>query len=323
MVEPQIVVLVVAGSSPVGHPASQAAKVLLFGAGASFGSQRSVPVPPLSANLFDGLVCFAPRTWGSLPAPWPSQFRADFEAAMSSYIDTGAFGAPLQWDMATYFFTQFAATPSSTYVKLLAALAPRISEYLFVTLNYELLLFQAKSIAGIPADRFRVCLPHGNACLCCSGVSATAGVSFTGGVSTGGSVRVFRDRTDFMSERTANVFPPVMSYYEPKKFTVSCANFIQDQRAQFEQEVLAADKVAIVGARVHVVDQHIWGPLAKTKAKLLYLSGATDAPTFTAWSSGQSRSSDIAVPKYFDDGVADLRRIPDVNLCRVNFTQQR
>jgi hypothetical protein len=225
---------------------------------------------------------------------------------MSSYVSTGAFGAPLQWDMAYYFFTQFAATPSSTYVKLLAALAPRISEYLFVTLNYELLLCQAKSIAGIPVDRFKVCLPHGNASLCCSGISATAGASFTGGVSTGGNVRVFRDRTDFVSERDTNVFPPVMSYYEPTKFTVSCENFIQDQRAQFEQEVLAADKVVIVGARVHAADRHIWGPLARTKANLLYLSGAKNAPTFAAWSSSQNRSGDIAVPKDFDDGVADL-----------------
>ena len=282
-------------------------KVLLFGAGASFGSELTpVPVPPLGPNLFDALVRFAPRSWGSLLSPWPSQFRADFEAAMSSYISMGSFGAPLQWDMAEYFFTQFAATPSSTYVKLLTALAPRISEYLFVTLNYEQLLCQAKSIAGIPDDRFKVCLPHGNASLCCSGISATAGASFTGGVSTGGKVRVFRDRTDFMSERETNVFPPVMSYYEPTKFTVSCENFIQVQRAEFEQEVLAADRVAIVGARVHAPDQHIWGPLAATKAKLLYLSGAEDAPTFTAWSSSQSRSDDIAVPKYFDDGVADL-----------------
>jgi hypothetical protein len=127
-----------------------------------------------------------------------------------------------------------------------------------------------------PKDK--VCLPHGNACLCCSGISATAGVSFTGGISTGGSVRVFRDQTDFLSERNTNVFPPVMSYYEPTKFTVSCANFIQDQRAQFRQEVLAADRIAIVGARVHAPDQHIWGPLAKTNAKLLYLSGARDSP---------------------------------------------
>jgi hypothetical protein len=282
-------------------------RVVLFGAGASFGSEPTARVPPLGAKLFDELVSFAPRTWGTLPSPWPAHFRSDFEGGMSSFINGGGFGAPLQWDMATYFFTQFSATSSSTYVKLLSGLAKNIEQYLFTTLNYELLLFQAKGLAGIPIEKFKVCLPHGNSCICCSDISATRGVSFTGGVSTGGTVRVFRDIPDFMSERASNVFPPVMSYYEPNKFTVSCANFINDQRSQFEQAVLSADKVALVGVRVHVVDRHIWEPLGKTKAKLLYLSGASAAGDFSRWCSSKGRSGDIAVPKYFDDGLGDLQ----------------
>jgi hypothetical protein len=140
-------------------------RVVLFGAGASFGSEPTARVPPLGTKLFGELVRFAPATWGALPAPWPSYFRADFEPAMAAFINVGGFGAPLQWDMATYFYTQFTATPSSTYVTLFKVLASTIDEYLFATINYELLLFQARACRNsrgetrrVPPARKLVCL---------------------------------------------------------------------------------------------------------------------------------------------------------------------
>jgi hypothetical protein len=281
-------------------------RVVFFGAGASYGSELTGNVPPLGTRLFDELVRFAPRTWGTLPPPWPSQFRSDFEPAMGSFIQSGGFGAPLQWDMADYFFTQFVATTSSVYAALIKAIASQIENYLFVTINYELLLFQARALVGVQLEKFNVCLPHGNSCLCCVGISATRGVSFTGGVSTGGNVRVFRDLADFRSEKGRNIFPPVMSYYEPNKFTVSCSNFIQPERGRFEQAVLSADKAAVVGVRVHPIDRHIWQPLARTKAQLLYLSGPSAANDFSSWCANQSRAGDLSIPKYFRDGIQDL-----------------
>ncbi len=97
-------------------------------------------------------------------------------------------------------------------------------------------------MAGVATDKFQVCLPHGNSCLCCEGVSATHGVQFTGGVSTRGKVRVFKDMADFRAEKIRNIFPPVMSYFEPNKFTVSCANLIQAERHRFEQAILISRK---------------------------------------------------------------------------------
>jgi hypothetical protein len=137
-------------------------RVVFFGAGASFGSEATVRVPPLGTKLFDELARFAPGTWGALPAPWPNRFRSDFEPAMSAFINAGGFGAPLQWDMATYFYTQFTATPSSAYVTLLKLLADTIDRYLFVTLNYDVLLYQARAFAAIPVQKLAVCLPHGS-----------------------------------------------------------------------------------------------------------------------------------------------------------------
>jgi hypothetical protein len=279
-------------------------RVVLFGAGASFGSEPKARVPPLGTKLFDELASFAPRTWGALPNPWPGQFRSDFETSMAGFISAGGFGAPLQWDMASYFYTQFAATSSSAYVELLKALAPKIDRYLFVTLNYELLLFQASTISGM--DKLDVCLPHGNSCICCSNISASAGVSFTGGISTAGEIRVFHNLRDFMSERTKNVFPPVMSYYEPNKFTVSGANFIEDERVRFETAVASAERIALIGVRLHLIDKHIWEPLRNTKARIIYVSGPSSAAHFSRWAENEGRMNDLSVSKYFREGMSDL-----------------
>lgn len=108
-------------------------RVVFFGAGASYGSEPTARFPPLGDKLLEELALFAPRTWGALPPEWTSKFRTDFEVAMAAFINSGGFGAPLQWDMAEYFFTQFSATKSSVYTALIRDLARNIDQYLFVT----------------------------------------------------------------------------------------------------------------------------------------------------------------------------------------------
>jgi hypothetical protein len=271
-------------------------RVILFGAGASKGSEQGVTVPPLGGELFDQLANWAPNSWGALRNPWPSRFRQDFEQAMAQLMEEGVFAARFQWDMAAFFFTQFTATHNSVYKQLIVGLSPRLKQFLFVTINYDLLLFQARTLAEVPADALEVCLPHGSSCLRCLGVTASHGVSFSGRVSTGGSVRPFRTLPEFKAERAKNVFPPVMSYFEPNKSTVSCSEFIASERARYEERVLAAERVAIVGVKVHPIDAHIWEPLA----------GASGASEFQQWSAQNSRVGDMAIPKYFRDGLPDL-----------------
>jgi hypothetical protein len=56
--------------------------LILFGAGASFGSDDPSLVPPLGQNLFDALCKFNPRGWGAVEMESARQFRTDFEKAM-------------------------------------------------------------------------------------------------------------------------------------------------------------------------------------------------------------------------------------------------
>jgi hypothetical protein len=186
-------------------------RVVLFGAGASFGSDVS-GTPPLGPDLFLALTQSSPE-WASLPAPWPARFKSDFEGAMAALIQAGIFAA-LQWSMAAYFFKQFRVSDASVYLRLLRELVGTDQNIAFVTLNYETLLFQAAPKVGmtlsIGAEQrvgttFPLVLPHGSSILKCIGVSGTRGVSFTG-VSTSGSVSIMQGSHEFDQERAKNVF---------------------------------------------------------------------------------------------------------------------
>jgi hypothetical protein len=281
-------------------------KVILFGAGASYGSELESRVPPLGEQLFDELADFAPDTWGSLLPPWPEQFRDNFETAMSSFLSKGIFAGAYQWDMADFFYGKFQATPSSAYVDLINGLQECIKEILFATLNYETLLFQARVFSGIDEKDFSLCLPHGNSALFCDSVSGNRGVIYSGHVATSGRDRYFHDRREFLREKASNTFPPVMSYYEPSKFTVSGANYIETERTKFKAFVEKADKIAVIGTRVHAPDRHIWEPLAMARGTILYVSGAKGARCFREWAASEKRMGDIVLESHFRESIGKI-----------------
>ena len=117
----------------------------------------------------------------------------------------------------------------------------------------------------------------------------------------------FKDIADFRNEAKSNVFPPVMSYFEPNKFTVSCSNFIDDNRRQFAATIAASEKIAIVGLNVHPVDRHIWEPLSKTNGQVFYLGGSVGGAKYQTWAGSVGRSKDIVDARYFADGYDALR----------------
>jgi hypothetical protein len=55
--------------------------IILFGAGASYGSDNS-GIPPLGNNLFSELARFNPPGWGSLSIEYKNTFNDDFEQGM-------------------------------------------------------------------------------------------------------------------------------------------------------------------------------------------------------------------------------------------------
>jgi hypothetical protein len=158
--------------------------VILFGAGASFGSEQpGIRVPPVATQLFGKLVDFSPDVWGALPTPYPALFQEDFEAAFRKLGDDSPnplspgfnpmvpcpaqLTGPLLRKMAEYFL-DFAPSKESLYVRLLTRVKEKDWRGVLATLNYDLLLPIALEKSGVFAcvnpwtrESLRVCFPHG------------------------------------------------------------------------------------------------------------------------------------------------------------------
>ena len=134
-------------------------------------------------------------------------------------------------------------------------------------------------------------------------------VSFSGvGVKTAaGRIEALTGRDQFLQRIRRDAFPPIMSYFEPEKRTSSGPDFIERQRARFAEQVKQAEKVVIVGVRVHPLDRHIWEPLATTNARLVYCAGQSGGREFADWARSVARPGhDRVMEDYFADCFAEL-----------------
>lgn len=288
--------------------------LLVLGAGASYGSDTS-GTPPLGGALFDELRKFNPHGWGALPTALHSVFSGDFEAGMVELSKTHSHSLPvLQRAMAAFFF-DWQARNTNTYVGLAQKIKAAGWSGAICTLNYERLLEHCVSHVGLrpvvgspskPGYDLEICFPHGCCHFFCDSVTGAAGaVSFSGmNVTTNGPVRAISNPHEFQKRITQDAFPPVMSYFEPSKATTSGANFIASQRQRYRDLVDSAATVVVVGIRVRPHDQHIWEPLAKTGARVVYCSGKTAGAEFTNWAQKERPSKQhIVLDGYFKNEI--------------------
>ncbi|OGF30580.1 hypothetical protein A2533_04200 [Candidatus Falkowbacteria bacterium RIFOXYD2_FULL_35_9] len=294
--------------------------LIIFGAGASFGSDSN-NVPPLGSGLFSALQKFNPNGWGKIDGDLANSFQSDFEATMPK-VNSHAL-PPLQRVMADYFF-RFQPTHNNLYYKLANLIAQKTWDGAFVTLNYERLLEISLLAAKInPFDKntttekfIELCLPHGACNLFCESVKGLASaVSFAGlNVQTNGPIIGIRDANTFQQRIQNDAFPPVMSYFEPSKRTTSGANFIESQRKRFAELVEGAEKIAIIGLRVREHDKHIWEPLSKTNAKIIYCAGNSAGDEFKKWSNKnrEIKTDLLVLNSYFNEGFEELMKSIDL-----------
>lgn len=291
--------------------------LILFGAGASYGSD-DVGTPPLCGGLFEGLRRFDPLRWGRLPGSLAMLFASDFEAGMQELARSDPHRMPpLQRAMAAYFFG-FQPRSSNLY-KALARTIRRVGfNGALATLNYERLLELSLSsecvrpiVGGPPQQGFDVelCFPHG----CCHFFNDSVqfdsrGVTFNGGaVSTSGRIIVLGDPRQFAQRIEGDELPPVMSYFEPQKRTSSGKNFVDGQRARFAELASAASTIVLIGVGIRESDSHIWEPLAKTTARIVYCAGRAAATVFRAWAERlRPQKTDLAVEGCFRESFTQL-----------------
>lgn len=297
--------------------ASMGKPLVLFGAGASYGSDQH-STPPLGETLFDDLRLYNPDGWGAVPAELSDVFSRDFEVGMEKLAAERSHAMPvLQRAMAAYFF-RYVPSSTSLYVRLAERMAASRWSGACATLNYERLLEIAiahaglRPVVGAASDggtQIELCLPHGCCHIFCESVRGSAsGVSFSGiGVTTDGPVICVADPARHLERIRQDAFPPVMSYFEPQKRTTSGRSFIEGQRTRWSELAAHASTIAIVGVRVRTRDEHIWGPLEESPARLVYCAGHSAGVEFERWhDSARAGSPSTVLRGYFAEELDHL-----------------
>jgi hypothetical protein len=269
--------------------------VILFGAGASYGSDQGIPLPVLGNDLFDVLSEMQPNVFSQIVDETKQILKQDFELGIKILSEENPHILPdIQRLMAKYFF-QFIPSESNLYFKLAIELKKRNWYGSLITLNYDRLLERSFYAAyynqglGFPTDPSKqlieLCLPHGICNLFCESVKGLAkNISFAGqNVTTNGAMIEINDTNDFLKRINEDAFPPVMCYFEPNKRTTSGASFIDFQRERYNYLIINAKKIVIIGLKLRIHDTHIWEPIKASNADILYVSGKQSGFEFESW----------------------------------------
>ena len=286
--------------------------LIIFGAGASTGSQN-YNSPPVGNNLFDELVKISPNGWGKINKRLSKIFQNDFESGMNEIErESHQILIKIQKSMAAYFVT-FRPTDLNLYLKMVRRINKTRWNGSIVTLNYDRLLQISLEVLNLKQKfdsstfpEIEVCYPHGCCNFFCGGITASKGISinqnsilfgdngvlnfdnggsinFTPhGITTSGNfIDIVNDPKVFY-EKLKEGLPPVMSYFIHSKFTTSCTNFLVGERKRFDDLVMKAENIAIVGMKLRKHDNHIWDPLSLTPSKIIYCGGS-DRKDYQQW----------------------------------------
>lgn len=267
--------------------------VVLFGAGASFGSSGILPVPPpLGADLYGVLARAFPKTWGGVSGELKREFETHFEIGMGelwSMYPLGASelkpGAPsphrLMQDMARLFLSyNLGPGEDDLYSKFLIRLSrvSKLSVTCMATLNYEHLLKQAMIKVRLAP---RVLRPHGGCQFWMKRggrIFAAANKAIGQGMHAVSSrIRILvPNAVHMLLNKAHQVQYPCMANYVESKVTQMGQRYLVRVQDRFKRRVLSCKKVVLVGVRPWPSDKHVWDGIFETNATILYVGSRKD-----------------------------------------------
>jgi hypothetical protein len=294
--------------------------VVLFGAGASYGSGNVVPYsPPLGDGLFDDLARRDPGGWGALPGELQGEFKLDFEKGMLSLVEKHSHAVGPLMRVMTAYFASFRLDGSGLdlYSRLLSGLGRNLGHILFSSLNYECLFEIAVSMRGLTNEYFsdgpvsaghvRISKLHGSCNFRAPGIRvAPRGVSYAGsGVSfTPGALEAVSPQDAIAAVQGDGLYSAMCLYTVHKPIQIG-TEVIRGMQEAWANSVRSAEKVIVIGTRPHDEDRHLWEPLADTDAALYFVG---NRESFNEWvrRSGRSATKSHLLAPRFGDAVADI-----------------
>lgn len=322
--------------------------IFFFGAGASFGSDGSHMherglLPPLGNNLYPQLRDAAElKYWKEVPPEIGEMFLTrPFEEAMSA-LDKCEGGATksLRRDIEiSLFFSRYRPESSNLYWKLAGKIARRLKTAGWsgaaITINYERLLeeslmrnlvfttvkgvtFYDDELPPLNANQlFEVCYPHG----ACQFFISQKWFGGDGDIVFGDTASISNHVGANHLLKVANI-PiacerrqiPLICRYHPNKRASINNYFITTQKERANELIANAKIVTIVGAQCfYQTDAHLWEPLAKTRARIVYIEPALSGQQqFRAWALGcGKREGDefVIIPNTFKDAFDAILKI--------------
>lgn len=293
----------------------------LFGAGASYGSGACFPhPPPLGKDLFPALQRMR-GVASKVPADLAALFVSDFEAGMDRFwrernTDTTAFLR----EMAKYF-APFKPMEGNLFLELIRVMG-RNRRYVMATTNYDLLIEHSAAMLGLKTaygglpnviQKVSILKIHGS----CNFLPAMQprqfqGLSFDLSGSDGGSILETGVRIATSAQEIAEFcdgedsIAPAIAMYSPSKRVLFCKGFVESQQAAWRDSLAKAARVYIIGMRVHEVDSHIWGVIAKVKVPVYYVGREPDE--FSAWARHTKLHDGRILATSFADAIGQIAK---------------
>ncbi len=290
--------------------------VVLVGAGASFGSEESSQhTPPLGINLFDRL-----QEQGGIAALIPSEiktlFRADFEKGMAEYYEH-ADGDIMRFQRElAHYLAMFRPSPRNVYLRLIQTIGTR--RVIYCSLNYDLLFELSAANLGLNTlygtgckeGHIRLIKPHGSSNFWPDiPVGMIRGGTFRriGRADIQAPIRPLNQEETLYRCRSEDSVAPAIAMYAAGKAVKISPDYVEEQQRQWTLSAYAAKHVFVVGARVHPIDDHIWGTLSKTKANVTYFGFPNDLQSFVEWKSASRKKNAYFVESDFAHCINVIR----------------
>jgi hypothetical protein len=292
--------------------------VVLLGAGASYGSGESYPeCPPLGKDLFSKLEKLG-GVAANLAEVLKAAFRENFEAGMARYREEGQNIPALHRELGGYL-ARFTPGQKNVYGRLVKSLG--VNRVVYCSLNYDLMLELAAGKIGFPTQyspefvdskNIRIIKPHGSSNFWLDlNFLALKGVKISGCEHDfEGPVRPLPHdetlmRCDFESELS-----PAISMYAEGKEVYTCPGYVTEHRKHWENVAAKASRIFVVGVRVHTVDDHIWGVLAKSKAHVTYFGiSDNDEHEFHHWMKTSNKRNARYITADFAGSIPHMSRL--------------
>jgi hypothetical protein len=291
--------------------------LVLLGAGASYGSIDASPhTPPLGVNLFSQLEV-AGGIASTIPENIKTLFRNDFEEGMAAFYEhSDGDIMRFQRELACYL-TQFTPGKNNTYVKLIKQLG--VHRVVYSSLNYDLLFELSASLLGLNTiygiekqDGFvRLLKPHGSSNFWPDiPLGKLSNCTFKGSrrADIQAPIRPL-NRTDTIERciREDSVAPAIAMYAEGKAVKIS-PDYVERQQNLFSEVVSQSRRIFVVGVRVHLADQHIWGELGNAKGNLFFFGSGQSKDVFSEWIGLVKKKNAYFIEGDFNSSIGIMKR---------------